>query len=56
MFQMMGVFAEFERSMIREQVNAGIARAKAAGKQVSHGVCGSLTRNQLNVRALSCMR
>ena len=32
MFQMMGVFAEFERSMIRERVNAGIARAKADGK------------------------
>ena len=32
MFQMMGVFAEFERSMIRERVNAGIARAKAGGK------------------------
>jgi DNA invertase Pin-like site-specific DNA recombinase len=32
MFQMMGVFAEFERSMIRERVNAGIARAKAEGK------------------------
>ena len=32
MFQMMGVFAEFERAMIREQVNAGIARAKAGGK------------------------
>src|SRR6185437_5875620 len=32
MFQMMGVFAEFERSMIRERVNAGIARAKAQGK------------------------
>jgi len=31
MFQMMGVFAEFERSMIRERVNAGIARAKDAG-------------------------
>jgi DNA invertase Pin-like site-specific DNA recombinase len=31
MFQMMGVFAEFERSMIRELVNAGIARAKDAG-------------------------
>jgi DNA invertase Pin-like site-specific DNA recombinase len=29
---MMGVFAEFERSMIRERVNAGIARAKADGK------------------------
>jgi DNA invertase Pin-like site-specific DNA recombinase len=32
MFQMMGVFAELERSMIRERVNAGIARAKAEGK------------------------
>ena len=31
MFQMMGVFAEFERAMIRERVNAGIARAKAGG-------------------------
>ena len=32
MFQMMGVFAEFERAMIRERVKAGIARAKDAGK------------------------
>ena len=32
MFQMMGVFAEFERSMIRERMNAGMARAKADGK------------------------
>jgi DNA invertase Pin-like site-specific DNA recombinase len=31
MFQMMGVFAEFERSMIQERVRAGLARAKAAG-------------------------
>src|ERR1700704_3942148 len=31
MFGMMGVFAEFERSMIRERVRAGLARAKAAG-------------------------
>lgn len=31
MFQMMGVFAEFERSMIQSRVNAGLARAKAAG-------------------------
>ena len=29
MFQMMGVFVEFERAMIRERVNAGIARATA---------------------------
>jgi DNA invertase Pin-like site-specific DNA recombinase len=26
------VFAEFERPMIRDRVNAGIARAKAAGR------------------------
>jgi DNA invertase Pin-like site-specific DNA recombinase len=34
MFQMMGVFAEFERAMIRERVSAGLARAKAQGKQL----------------------
>lgn len=32
MFQMMGVFAEFERAMIRERVKSGLERAKAAGK------------------------
>ncbi len=31
MFGMMGVFAEFERSMIQARVNAGLARAKEAG-------------------------
>lgn len=31
MFGMLGVFAEFERSMIRERVNSGLARAKAKG-------------------------
>jgi DNA invertase Pin-like site-specific DNA recombinase len=31
MFQMMGVFAEFERAMIVSRVNAGLARAKAKG-------------------------
>ena len=30
-FQMLGVFAEFERAIIVERVNAGIARAKANG-------------------------
>jgi DNA invertase Pin-like site-specific DNA recombinase len=34
MFQMMGVFAEFERSMIRERVKAGMARARAQGKRL----------------------
>jgi DNA invertase Pin-like site-specific DNA recombinase len=31
MYQMLGVFAEFERAMIRERVMAGLARAKADG-------------------------
>src|ERR1700722_10276740 len=31
MFQMMGVFAEFERAMIQERVRAGLARARAEG-------------------------
>jgi DNA invertase Pin-like site-specific DNA recombinase len=34
MFQMLGVFAEFERGIIREQVNAGLARAKAKGTKL----------------------
>ena len=34
MFQMMGVFAEFERSMIQERVRAGLRRAVAEGKQL----------------------
>jgi DNA invertase Pin-like site-specific DNA recombinase len=34
MFQMMGVFAEFERSMIRERVLAGIARARDDGTRL----------------------
>ena len=31
LFQMMGVFAEFERAMIRERVQAGLARARKHG-------------------------
>ena len=34
MFQMMGVFAEFERSMIQERVRAGLRRAKDDGKKL----------------------
>ena len=34
LFQMMGVFAEFERSMIQERVRAGLKRAKGEGKQL----------------------
>jgi DNA invertase Pin-like site-specific DNA recombinase len=34
LFQMMGVFAEFERSIIQERVRAGLARARGEGKQL----------------------
>lgn len=34
MFQMLGVFSEFERAMIQERVKAGLARAKAQGKKL----------------------
>ena len=34
MFQMCGVFAEFERAMIQERVKAGLERAKAKGKRL----------------------
>jgi len=34
LFQMMGVFAEFERSMIQERVRAGLRRAKDEGKRL----------------------
>ena len=34
MFQMCGVFAEFERAMIQERVKAGLVRARAQGKKL----------------------
>jgi DNA invertase Pin-like site-specific DNA recombinase len=44
MFQMMGVFAEFERAMIRERVMAGLSRAKANGR--SSGDQGLMKRRR----------
>ena len=34
LFQMLGVFAEFERSIIQERVRAGLQRAKREGKRL----------------------
>jgi DNA invertase Pin-like site-specific DNA recombinase len=34
MFQMLGVFSEFEREIIRERVKSGLARAKAQGRKL----------------------
>ena len=34
MFQITGAFAEFERSMIRQRIRAGLKRAKEAGRRL----------------------
>jgi DNA invertase Pin-like site-specific DNA recombinase len=38
MFQMLGVFAEFERAMIRERVVSGMIRAKAKGTKFGKAI------------------
>ena len=52
MFQMCGVFAEFERAMIQERVKAGLARARAQGKTLGRPkVKGSVEKAVLSARA-----
>lgn len=52
MFQMCGVFAEFERAMIRERVKAGLARARAQGKVLGRPkVNGDIEKAVLAARA-----
>ncbi len=46
MLQMMGAFAEFERSMIRERQREGIAAARKQGKQI--GANKKLTPDQIS--------
>ena len=41
MYGMMGVFAEYERAMIRERVNAGLSRARAEGKKLGRPRVGA---------------
>lgn len=50
LFQMMGVFAEFERSMIVERVKAGLSRAKSQGKQLGRPRLNA--KIEANVKAL----
>lgn len=38
LFGMLGVFAEFEREMIRERVNAGLARAREHGTRTGQAI------------------
>ena len=46
MFQMMGVFAEFERAMIQERVRAGLARARSEGKRLGRPPIASALENE----------
>jgi DNA invertase Pin-like site-specific DNA recombinase len=47
MFQMLGVFAEFEREIMVERINAGLARAKAAGKRLGRKPVGQVTEARI---------
>ena len=51
LFQMLGIFAEFEAAMIRERTRAGLARARAQGKRlgrppVKQGVAAAVRRSR----------
>jgi DNA invertase Pin-like site-specific DNA recombinase len=50
LFQMMGVFAEFERAMIVERTKAGMARAKAQGKRIGRPVLEITLRREIAQR------
>jgi DNA invertase Pin-like site-specific DNA recombinase len=58
LFQMLGVFAKFERSMIVKRVKAGLKRARAEGKvllrrpRVSAGAAHSVTLDGGSSRSL----
>ena len=55
LLQMLGVFAEFEREMIKERVNAGLARAKAQGKRLGRPPVGSATEAKIGALRASGM-
>jgi DNA invertase Pin-like site-specific DNA recombinase len=49
LFQMMGVFAEFEREIIRERVRAGLARAKANGTKLGRRPVGNAVEERIRI-------
>ena len=48
MFQMVGVFAEFERAMIQERVKAGLARARKEGKVLGRPKVSEVTEADIH--------
>ena len=53
MFGMMGVFAEFERSIIQERIRSGIRRAKAAGQIFGRPKVDTSLENQIRKHLLA---
>jgi len=47
LFGMLAVFAEFERAMIRDRVNAGLSRAKSAGKRLGRPTVPDATADRV---------
>ena len=47
MFQMCGVFSEFERAMIRERVKAGLERARSQGKKLGRPRTPEIVENKI---------
>jgi DNA invertase Pin-like site-specific DNA recombinase len=47
MFQMLGVFAEFERAIMRERIRAGLARAKANGSKLGRRPVGGAVEDRM---------
>jgi DNA invertase Pin-like site-specific DNA recombinase len=53
LFQMLGVFAGFERAIIQERVRAGIARARAAGKHLGRPRINGETEREIQAALAS---
>lgn len=53
MLQMAAVFAELERGMVRERVNAGLARARAQGKTLGRPKVAEGTEGAIRARLLA---
>jgi DNA invertase Pin-like site-specific DNA recombinase len=51
MFQILGVFAEFERGIIRERVNAGLARAREKGTALGRRTAPAVEKRIRGLRA-----
>lgn len=59
MYQMLGVFAEFERAIIIERIKAGMTRARAQGKRLSRPLTPKAVQErirELRARGMSVRR